>query len=239
MLRVKAWLETSQFKGAATFPRNYNVSFADNVIPTSGGVESRYLSKIYLGWNLALGDSIFELQQRIGSVPLLARDIDISCRAGIPQNAWIKPLRSAAIGGVEALSDRFRVVASAERVPIEEYYEEMLRSRACVSPFGFGEVCWRDFEAILCGCLLIKPAMSHLRTLPDLFTPGRTCVTTQWDYSDLGEKSAPYLLNELERERIVEHARDVLTSSLRPDWFLERFRELLARAGVHSATYTR
>ena len=212
--------------------RNYNVSFSNDIIPSSGALDPKYLSKIRLGWNLALGDSIVELLQRIKSVSLLERDIDISCRAGVPQNGWIDPLRSAAIGRVKAMSNRFRVIASRERVTIDKYYEEMLRSRICVSPFGYGEICWRDFEAIACGCLLVKPDMGHLRTLPNLYIPGGTYVSVRWDYSDLEEKCAPYLLNDLERRKIAKRARQLLIASLQADWFLDRFRELLACAGV-------
>ena len=39
-----------------------------------------------------------------------------------------------------------------------------------VSPFGWGEICYRDFEAIIGGALLIKPDMSHISTWPDIFT---------------------------------------------------------------------
>ena len=42
----------------------------------------------------------------------------------------------------------------------------MRHSRICISPFGYGEICWRDFEAILCGCLVVKPDMSHVETNP-------------------------------------------------------------------------
>ena len=31
-----------------------------------------------------------------------------------------------------------------------------------MSPFGFGEICYRDFEAMLNGACLIKPDVSHL-----------------------------------------------------------------------------
>ena len=76
----------------------------------------------------------------------------------------------------------------------------------CVSPFGYGEVCWRDFEAMLCGCLVIKPDMSHVETNPDIFRPHETYVPVQWDYADLEEKCSYYLEHEGERQRIVDQA---------------------------------
>ena len=42
----------------------------------------------------------------------------------------------------------------------------MRQSKIVVSPFGFGEMCHRDFEAWGCGAVLLKPRVDHLRTLP-------------------------------------------------------------------------
>lgn len=67
------------------------------------------------------------------------------------------------------------------------YLKEMRDSRAVVSPFGFGEICYRDFEAFICGCVLIKPDMSHLDTFPNWYNPYETYVPVKWDLSDLEE----------------------------------------------------
>ena len=84
----------------------------------------------------------------------------------------------------------------------------------------------------MCGSLLVKPNMSHLKTLPNLFVPGETYVPIKWDYSDLEEKCEFYLKNENERKRIARQARDHLVSCLRSEWFVNRFRDLLIQAGV-------
>jgi hypothetical protein len=212
--------------------KKFCVSFADDIIPTSGGVDPLDLSKIYLGWNIALDDIIVELFQRLRSTPVTSQDIDILCRAPVLDNIWIKPLRAGAIERIEGMSNRYRVVATRDRVPKNKYYKEMLRSRICVSPFGYGEICWRDFEAILCGCLLIKPSMDHLKTVPNLFMPSGTYVPVKWDYSDLEAKCTHYLQSDKEREGIVERARETLIDSLQAEWFLDRFYQLLFCAGV-------
>ena len=213
--------------------RNYGVSFADDIIPKSGGVDRINIGKVHVGWNIALDAPIVELNKRISSVPSVAKDIDVLCRATVNQSSWIYPLRSIATSRIDAMSNRFRVLAPRDRVSQEKYWEEMLRSRICVSPFGYGEICWRDFEAIICGALLVKPDMGHVKTLPNLFLPGITYVPVQWDYSDLEAKCEHYLQHEGERVRIVSYARELLNSSLQPQWFLERFRELLISAKLH------
>ena len=51
---------------------------------------------------------------------------------------------------------------------------ELAQCGICFSPFGYGEVCWRDDEAVYSGALLINPGMSHMVTEPDVFVPGET-----------------------------------------------------------------
>jgi spore maturation protein CgeB len=109
----------------------------------------------------------------------------------------------------------YRVILPTERVGPEEYYREISGSKICVSPFGYGEICWRDFEAILCGSLIIKPNMDHIETTPDIFKAHQTYVPVRWDYSDLEEKCSYYLAHDAERERIAKAAFDVLDSFYR------------------------
>ena len=209
--------------------RHHGVSFADDIIPASGGLPADDLMKVHLGWNIGLDDKIFELAQKLTNKVLPERDIDISCRAYVAPQVWTHKFRSSAIKRMEALPDWIRVLAPRDRVSQEQYYEELLRSKICVSPFGYGELCWRDFEAILCGCLLVKPDMGHLKTSPDLFIPHVTYVPVRWDYSDLEVQCAPYLSNENERLRIAMRAREVLLASLRPEFFLDSFSALMVR----------
>ena len=145
-------------------------------------------------------------------------------------------LRSIVVPKLEPLRDRRQVIVSVptNRVPREQYYDELLRSRICVSPFGYGEVCGRDTEAILGGCLLVKPDMSHIRSLPDFYVSGETYVPVRWDYADLAETCEYYLDQEEERARIAANAYRVLADSFRADSFVERFANLLEPLGLLS-----
>ena len=116
---------------------------------------------------------------------------------------------------------------SNKRVTTEEYYREMISSKICVSPFGYGEICWRDFEAIICGCLLVKPDISHVETNPDVFRPYETYVPVKWDFSDLEEKCTHYLMDGRERERIVVQAFNVLDGFYKNDGFIKSVRAIL------------
>ena len=213
--------------------RTYGVSFDDNIIPSSGGLSSAQIDKIVLGWNIALDDKIHDLAQDIPEAAITGpRDTDLVCRASVPPDVWTHGMRDAAVQAINALSDRHRVNAPTDRVPPAEYYREMLSARCCISPFGFGELCWRDFEAMLCGSLLIKPDMSHVTTLPDLFVPGETYLPVAWDYSDLSDVAGGILADEARRQRIVATARERLLKALTQDSFMDRFVATMQAAGV-------
>ena len=200
-------------------------SFADDIIPRSGGIDPSAVARLHLGWNIALDDKIAGLDPH---PPEAARSIDICSRAWVAPDNWLHGLRAPAIAALEALPDRWSVAVPRERVSQQAYYAEMRAARICVSPFGYGELCWRDFEVILCGCLLVKPDMGHIRTLPDLFVPGETYVPVAWDYGDLEAVCAPYLADEQARIAIAARAQRRLIDSLSADAFIARMAELLA-----------
>lgn len=82
------------------------------------------------------------------------------------------------------------------RIGRRAYLREQWDSRVIVSPFGYGELCLRDVEAIAAGAVLVKPDMGHLEVSPDLFTAGETYVPVQWDGSDAGEAAASVACDE-------------------------------------------
>lgn len=110
------------------------------------------------------------------------------------------------------------------------YLKELKACQIVVSPFGYGEVCYRDFEGILAGAALVKPDMGHLVTFPDIYSAGSTYLSVEWDFSDLREKLDYFAENSDHRFKIasaaqvaykdalsdakgfVEHIQDILTT---------------------------
>ena len=213
--------------------RTYGVSFEKHPIPAMRrsfpGVPRAAADKIHLGWNIAFDDKIRRLAAK-ASIHM-PKDTDVVCRAGVPGD-WIEPFRKPVVDLLESVRTRWRVLTPRHRVDQAQYNQELLRSRICVSPFGYGEICWRDFEAILCGCLLVKPDVGHLRTYPDVFVPGDTYVPVRWDYGDLLEKCERYLSDEAARLRVATRAREVLETATRPEAFVSVFAGVLRHAGV-------
>lgn len=181
--------------------------FAGWPLPSTGSVA--------LGWNLALADDLVALAAEAPD-PGRKRDIDLHCRvrAAFPLvPAWYVCDRLGAVRAAERLVGFWRVVTSSDHLDRRRYLDEMRRSRLVVSPFGWGEVCFRDFEAILSGAVLVKPSMRHLETWPDVYRPHETYVPVRWDWSDLEVACRPYLEDESARRDLAERARQALVQS--------------------------
>lgn len=81
------------------------------------------------------------------------------------------------------------------------------RSKISISPFGMGELCYRDLESIQHGCIIIKPDMSNVLTEPNLFIANETYIPCKHDYSDLSEIVMNILGNYKDYQYIAENAR--------------------------------
>ncbi|MCO5978911.1 glycosyltransferase family protein [Ideonella oryzae] len=224
-----AYLRSYQGKSNLTdhLSRTQGLVLTEHAVQASEPLNADQLGKISVGWNIGLDDKIVDLFRSLPEPRLDGRSVDIASRAYVPPTLWTHGLRAPVVEQLERMSARFRVMAPRDRVGQAQYYRELLDAKLCVSPFGFGEICWRDFEAILCGCVLVKPDMGHVRTQPDLFIPGETYLPVRWDYADLAEQCEQLLADDARRQAMARRARSVLAQALGEDWFLSRFTELL------------
>ena len=211
--------------------REHGRSFADNFIPHSSIVKESQLNKIVLGYNIAMDDKITNLYRNTRPALPSEKTVDVMCRAACKPDLWIYPFRGPINEALAPLmSQGYKVLVPNQRVDQQGYYQEMRSSRICVSPFGYGELCWRDFEAVLMGSLLVKPDMSHIRTEPNIFIPYETYVPVRWDFSDLADVCARYLADDAARNAITQHAYQVLSEYYTTFGFLKTFRGILAQA---------
>jgi hypothetical protein len=88
---------------------------------------------------------------------------------------------------LESLNDLEIAVVRGNRLRKKIYTQALYQSKVIVSPYGWGEACYRDYEAILAGCSLIKPDASYVRSSCNIFD-GSYCTWTEPDLSDLEEK---------------------------------------------------
>jgi hypothetical protein len=96
-----------------------------------------------------------------------------------------------------------------DRVPLSEFNRELREVKGVLSPFGWGEVCFRDFEAVLNNSVLIKPSMDHVETWPDIYRPNQSYIKVDWDAKDLVDRSEAILADDARRTAMAACARDI------------------------------
>lgn len=184
-----------------------------------------FLDKLVVGPSFVTAPTILPtLLQRPPS--FRGRDIDLHARFDVNGTPWYSAMRAEADRAAATLAG-VKVVRGMG-VHIAQFLSELRHSKVCLSPFGYGEVCWRDFEAVSSGAVLLKPDMSHIETDPDIFVPWETYVPLAWDLSDLADVLRRLLDDAPLRERIAAQAFDRLRAWVASDRFARQMAPLLA-----------
>lgn len=221
---------------------------ADDPILLSDPVAEDLLTKLQVSWGYGLtnhgllANKASSLFSRLPLPALLAlplqavdpaapRPLALSCRMG---SAHRRP---------SVVHQRLRLKAllghriPTSRVSPRAFFAEMAKSRVVLSPFGWGEFAYRDYEAFLSGAALIKPAMDHLDTFPDYYQDGTTMRALRWDLSNLDETLDQAMEQAKETQDIARAAQNMYKyHAAAPEGrrdFALRFRSLLA--GTHVA----
>jgi hypothetical protein len=193
----------------------YREKKAYNLMPwlPAGLDESRHLvftpiapedeSKLKMGWNIGLCDFRwfpFKKKLPVGSSSLFNsfykklnvrkpesnRDYLLSYRGNSNKFESYDYQRNLLLEALQKL-DRPDIVVGG-KVPYKQYMREQRRSKITLSPFGWGEICYRDFEAFINGSLLVKPSVQHLVTFPAFFEEDVTYLPVNWDLTGLEMK---------------------------------------------------
>ena len=158
-------------------------------------------------------------------LPKTKRSIDLNARFATRGSDWYSAMRSAALRKALGLSADYAVAHGS--LPRARYLRELGQSKLTFSPFGYGEICWRDYEAMALGSLLLKPDMSHLKVSPNIFIPYETYIPLAWDFSDFDEKVIHYLNSPIERLRIIRNAFEVGQQFIQQEKFIEHVKGLI------------
>lgn len=183
-------------------------SIESNNYPT---LDRQYEDKICLSWNIGLSDMFANRWERyllINHITIpnwsdwtKGRDIDIHYR-GTGKGSLIGYQRRCC-GDFLVKQEKWAHPDIKTRVSKPAFLRELNRSKAVLSPFGWGEVCFRDFESYAAGATLLKPSMEHCETWPDVYKANETYVPIKWDLSDLSQ-----VLEEVGSARYQQIARN-------------------------------
>ena len=78
-----------------------------------------------------------------------------------------------------------------------EYVDALLNSKVVISPWGWSPWCVRDFEALMCGCTVIKQECSNLLTWPDIYNPKNQLLVWTDIFFNNTANQIDYCLNHL------------------------------------------
>ena len=224
--------------------RNPEIKYSDNKERTVC-TDDEKLKKLCLFWNIGVGDfpkkklrqrsavwlarktkapivKLFHLNNELPkTLDLSGKENFISARLGSFNDPFLNIHRNIYENKIKN-HPLFRTGFVSQN----QYNRETERAAMVLSPFGWGELCFRDFEAVTKGALLLKPDVSHLETWPDIFQSGETYVPLDWDGEDLLEKVEYYSRNRKERERITINAYESYRSQINNTQ--EKLEEILA-----------
>ncbi|WP_375421724.1 glycosyltransferase [uncultured Sphingomonas sp.] len=142
------------------------------------------------------------------------RPIDLHARIATKGLPWYALMRQQAAAAADQVSG---IEKTSGMIAKDLYMAELGRSKICFSPFGYGEICWRDFEAIAMGAVLLKPSMDHVESDPDIYVADETYVPVRWDFADLDDQVRALLRDPARRARLTANAYAVVHDHLHGD----------------------
>lgn len=137
------------------------------------------------------------------------RPIDVFFAGSVSERRVPGIHRCQMIKALKALRG-YNVVVHDKRIPKQEFLNTLKRSKIVISPWGNGEWCWRDYEAILAGAVMIKPDTSFVQAYPDLYQNDKYYVPCQSNFSDLNKKIDVILKDYSKYKNMRYMARNLL-----------------------------
>jgi hypothetical protein len=220
----------------------------DDLHVSKGAITEADVHKLRISWNMALKNwNRFDIH-----VPIIMKLVnqyskgyrirytlpDLANRGKIipyrvsywesnPTVTWWRKKTEEAIARVIRQNPSFRMT-SRGIVNSWQYNTEMRNTLVTVSPFGIGEICYRDFESFFHGSLLFKPKMNHIRTWPDLYIDGKTYISHEWDFSDFEAKLSSILSYPQRYEDVAREGQKQFRNALADGpSFAEHFKRMV------------
>ena len=96
---------------------------------------------------------------------------------------------------------------NGERLSTKDFRAKLSDTKIFPSPFGWGEIGVRDYEAFIYGGLLFKPNMDHMMTWPNIFIDSLTYISIDWGFEKMEEQIDELLSNNLKRIEIATYGQ--------------------------------
>lgn len=150
------------------------------------------LHKLRVAWNVGIGDLYAKPYQLLLKPFGVTKPIFIDVDRERTLDVQYRGSGYSPIAGYPRAKSRELLMEMNEisypdvtkKIPKDEYIREGHTAKSILSPFGWGEICGRDFEAIVYGGAMIKQSMEHCDTYPNIYKPMVTYIPLKWDFSD-------------------------------------------------------
>lgn len=206
-------------------------------------IRAEEIGKLRVSWNMGIAGQGFlasrlrAIFSRLSVPPIYEppirpqqlggpRPIEVSCRINTNYR------RPTVAHQRRATRDMLGARVPIDRLSLREYFRELAASRIVISPFGWGEFAYRDFETFLAGAALLKPTMDHLQTYPDYYRAGETMIAVSWDLADFLDVLEASLSDRLHTEAVARQGQKMYihhnTSRDGREAFVSRFGQLLS-----------
>lgn len=217
-------------------------------------IGSKQVNEIRISWNVGLGDyrafsfpsktllrNLIKLQTKVyrrainfptfksryNFTQFKNRNIDILSCFGSYKNIskLISLHREETADKVSLLMNDYQVITGF--LPFKTYSEHLKYSKIALSPFGWGEMTWKDFEVFVNGITLLKPNMNHIESWPNYYINNQTYLPYSWDARDMNEVIKKGLSNLGFVEEIAQNGQErflFYNVDNNPEPFVHRFK---------------
>ena len=177
-------------------------------------------SKISLGWSILHYSRLSKLLSReytsytesINNRPIdifFAGTLDYDNSDGMRKSGdIISSHRKKCVECLESLSEYKTYIVKGKHLSLDDYNALLYRSKIVVSPWGWGEPCYRDYEAVIAGCILLKPKSDFIKSVCKIYEEDY-CTWTDPDFSSLANdiKIAIQIFEDTKEERLIRRER--------------------------------
>lgn len=200
--------------------KNYNI-FDNDEDFSDTNLEEKDLNKIKVFWNTSLSDfsknshlfnrlyhisrlRYFLKFKRNKLVDFDKKNLDLFSRFNV--NNYRATINFHRQETLRVIKNKYEL--NIGKISRKNYYEELLKSKISISPFGWGEIAYRDYESFISKTLLLKPNLDHMLTWPNLFIKNETYIDFNWNFDNLNAKIEMILDNYNHYQSVVENAYD-------------------------------
>ena len=212
--------------------KNFSVNDVDKY--SSVNLEKKYFNKIVLAWNIGVSDIFeytnllsyinkfkviflsdylsyenFKFNEKLNFKTKNSNKIDIFSKMNLN-------ISRRSVGYQRILLNKFleeKKYANCvfgKRISKLNYFKILNDTKIVINAYGWGEVCYREFEAIKSGATFLTADMGNILTWPNIYQKDKTYTPYLFDLSDLEEKIDFLIQDNKYRNFLIKNSQDEL-----------------------------